>query len=121
MHELAIAESLLQIVLEEGRRHNLEKVNVIRLQIGALANVIPEALSFSFEMVRANTIASEATLEIETLPIVARCSACGERFEVKDNVFLCTQCGEPVLELVSGRELSLVNLDGEMRDDDGGD
>ena len=120
MHELAIAESLLQIVLEEGRRHNLEKVNVVRLQIGVLSNVVPEALTFSFEMVRQNTIASEAVLEIEMLPIVAHCSACGHRFEVEKNVFLCTRCGEPTLELISGRELSLVNLDGETRDDDGG-
>ena len=57
MHELAIAESLLEIVVEEARRHDLEKVHVIRLQIGVMANVVPEALTFSFEMVSQNTVA----------------------------------------------------------------
>jgi hydrogenase nickel incorporation protein HypA/HybF len=120
VHELAIAESLMEIVLEEGRRHNLKEVTLIRLQIGALAAVVPEALTFSFEMVRQNTIASGAVLEIETLPVVARCSACELDFEVEHEVFLCARCGQPTLELVSGRELSLVNLEGETRDDDGG-
>jgi hydrogenase nickel incorporation protein HypA/HybF len=120
VHELAIAESLMEIVLEEGRRHNLQKVTVIRLQIGALAAVVPEALTFSFEMVSQNTIASGAVLEIESLPVVARCSSCEVNLEVENQVFLCARCGEPTLELVSGRELSLVNLEGETRDDDDG-
>jgi hydrogenase nickel incorporation protein HypA/HybF len=120
VHELAIAESLLDIVLEEGHRHNLQKVSVIRLQIGALAAVMPEALNFSFEMVSQNTIATGATLEIETLPVVARCSACDLNFEVENQVFLCVRCGQPVFELISGRELSMVSLEGETRDDDGG-
>lgn len=121
MHELAIAESLLEIVLEEGRRHNLQKVSIIRLQIGAMAGVIPEALSFSFEMISRDTIASGASLEIETIPVTARCSSCGERFDVENLVYLCTRCGKPDLKLISGRELSLVNLEGETRDDDGRD
>ncbi len=120
MHELAIAESLMEIVLEEGHRNNLREVTLIRLQIGALAAVVPEALTFSFEMVRQNTIASGAVLEIETLPVVARCSACEMDFEVENQIFLCTRCGQPTFELISGRELSLVNLEGETRDDDGG-
>ena len=120
MHELAIAESLMEIVLEEGRRHNLQKVTLIRLQIGAMAAVVPEALAFSFEMVSQNTIASGAVLEIEALPVVARCSACEVNFEVENQVFLCARCGQPTLELISGRELSMVNMEGETRDDDGG-
>jgi hydrogenase nickel incorporation protein HypA/HybF len=119
MHELAIAESLLEIVVEEGLRHDLERIRIIRLQIGAMANVIPEALTFSFEMVSQNTIASGAVLEIETVPLVAQCSECGQRFDVVDQVFLCTRCGKPDIKLVSGRELSLVNLEGETRDSDG--
>jgi hydrogenase nickel incorporation protein HypA/HybF len=120
VHELAIAESLMEIVLEEGRRHDLQKVTIIRLQIGALAAVVPEALIFSFEMVSQNTIASGAIVEIESLPVVARCSDCEMDIEVENQVFLCTRCGQPTLELISGRELSLVNLEGETRDDDGG-
>jgi hydrogenase nickel incorporation protein HypA/HybF len=119
MHELAIAESLMAIVAEEGRRHDLQKVTIIRLQVGAMAGVIPEALTFSFQMVSQNTIASGAVLEIETVPVVAECTECGQRFQVVDQVFVCARCGKSEIKLVSGRELSLVNLEGETRDGDG--
>ena len=120
MHELAIAESLLAIVTEEARRHELERVHVIRLQIGVLAGIVPEALTFSFEMLSQDTVASGAVLEIETPPVVAHCLECDLRFDVVNEVFLCPRCGRPDLKLVSGRELSLVNIEGETRDGDGG-
>ncbi len=121
MHELAIAESLLAIVTEEARRHDLEKVHVIRLRIGVMAGIVPEALTFSFEMLSQDTVASGAVLEIETPPVVAHCLECDLRFDIENGVFLCPRCGRPDLKLVSGRELSLVNIEGETRDGDGGD
>lgn len=116
MHELSIAQSLLEIVLEEGGRHGLGYVKVIRLQVGALASVVPESLTFCFDLVSADTIAAGASLEIETIPVVSRCGTCNIPFEVVNHVFLCPQCGEPTLELVSGRELSILSIEGESGD-----
>ena len=116
MHEMAIAQSLLDIVLEESLKHRLEQVKTIRLQVGALAAVVPESLAFCFDMLCKDTIAAGAVLEIETVPVIARCHECNTTFEVEDHVFVCPQCGEPTLSLISGRELSLVNIEGETGD-----
>lgn len=116
MHELSIAQSLLDIVLEEGERNRLKQVHAIRLQVGAMAAVVPDALNFCFEMLSRNTIASGAALEIEALPVVARCSRCELPFQVENQTFLCPKCGDPTLELVSGRELSVVSIEGETGD-----
>jgi hydrogenase nickel incorporation protein HypA/HybF len=113
---MSIAQSLLDIVLDEGRKHHLVEVKSIRLQVGAMAAVVPESLEFCFEMLSRDTIASGAVIEIESMPIVARCSPCNIVFEVEEHVFLCPQCGEPALELISGRELSLLNIEGETGD-----
>lgn len=117
MHEMSIAQSLLEIVLEEGRKHNVQKVHSVRLQVGALAAVVPGSLNFCFELLSKDTIAAGASLEIETVPVVARCDACSLMFEVEDNSFICPECGEPTLNLISGRELSLMNIEGETGDD----
>jgi len=117
VHEMSMAQSLLEIVLEEGKKHKLERVKAIRLRIGALAAVVPESLRFCLELLSEKTIASGASLEIETVPVVARCSECGDLFEVENHVFICPQCGEPALDLVSGRELSIVNIEGERGED----
>lgn len=121
MHEMSIAQSLLDIVQDEGRRHRLKKVSTIKLQVGAMAAVVSESLMFCFELLSQETIASGASLEIETVPVVARCSGCGELFEVEDHVFLCPQCGQPTLDLVSGRELSVSSIEGETGDSDDAD
>lgn len=113
VHEMSIAQSLLEIILEESRKHDLTSVQVVRLQIGAMAGVVPEALTFCFDLLTRDTPASGAILEIETTEVTARCSECGQLVEVKDHVFLCPQCGGPLLELVSGRELSITSIEGE--------
>jgi len=113
VHEMSIAQSLLEIVLEESRQHRLEQVKTIKLQVGAMAAVVPESLTFCFELLSQDTIASGAALEVETIPVVARCSDCNILFEVENQIFLCPQCDGPTLELVSGRELSLVSIEGE--------
>lgn len=121
MHELSIAQSLLEIVMEEGRKHSLEQVKVIRLQVGELAAVVPDSLTFCFEMVSRDTLAEGARLEIETVPVVARCSRCDILFEVENHLFSCPQCGEPTLELVSGRDLAVMSIEGELGGEDDSD
>ena len=117
MHELAIAESLLEIIVDESNRHGLESVNKVKLQIGKFAAVVPESLTFCFEMVSRDSVAAGAVIEIEEVGITARCDKCEISFEVEDRVFLCPRCGEPALELLSGRELSVLSIEGETGED----
>ncbi len=119
MHELSIAQSLLEIVLEESRKHGMTKVRVIRLQVGELAAVVPDSLLFCFEMISENTAACGAIIEIETVPVVARCSQCQLLFQVENHVFVCPECQVPVMELVSGRDLSVMSVEGEREESDG--
>lgn len=120
MHEMAIAESLLGIVLDESGRHGITRVNRIQLQVGALAAVVPAALTFCFELISRDTIVADAVLAIETVPVVVRCPECKERFEVDNQFYVCPRCG-PIpagLDLTSGRELTLLSIEGESGDED---
>ena len=98
----------------------LERINKVRLQIGKFAAVVPESLTFCFELVSRDTVASGALIEIESVGITARCDKCDFSFDVEDQVFLCPRCGEPALELLSGRELSVTSIEGETGEDDDG-
>ncbi|HBD08787.1 MAG TPA: hydrogenase maturation nickel metallochaperone HypA [Syntrophobacteraceae bacterium] len=118
MHELAIAQNVLDVVLEEGRRHGLAQVTVIRLQVGALAAVVPDALTFCFEMISQQTMAAGARLDIETIPVVVRCPKCHEAFTIDDHMFVCPECGEPAIDLISGRELLVASIEGETGETD---
>jgi len=118
---MSIAQSLMDMVARESREHGLKQVKAIRIQVGVLAAVVPEALHFCFDFASRETEAAGARLEIETVAAVARCPDCDLMFEVEDLIFLCPRCQAPTMELVSGRELVLVSLEGDEKgDDDGG-
>jgi len=121
VHELSIAQSLFDIVMEESLKHGVTNVRAIKLEVGAMAGVVPEALTFCFELVSRDSIAEGALIEIVPLPVVARCGECGFEFEVRDQIFRCPRCDVPVFDLVSGRELSIVNIEGETGEEDGSD
>lgn len=119
VHEMAIAQSVLEIVLDECRRHRMKTVDRINVQVGALAAVVPEALTFCFQVVAQGTPAENAALDIETVPVVMRCPLCGELFEMEDRLDMCPQCGPVVsgLSLISGREMTVMSIEGRGSDD----
>ncbi len=119
VHEMAIAQSVLEIVLDECRVHGIATVDRIAVQVGALAAVVPEALRFCFQVVAQGTPAEKAVLDIETVPVVMRCPLCGELFEMEDRLDMCPQCGPVVsgLSLVSGREMTVMSIEGRGKDD----
>lgn len=121
MHELSIARSLFDIVLEECERNHLSKVYAIKLRVGALAAVVPDSLRFCFELVTKDTLAEGAVLEIETSPVIAQCSKCNFKFDVENHTYLCPQCGDISVSLISGRDLALVSMEGETGDTDESD
>ena len=119
VHEMAIAQSVLDIVLDECRRHGIATVERIAVQVGALAAVVPDALTFCFQVVAQGTPAEKAVLDIETVPVVMRCPLCGELFEMEDRLDVCPQCGPVVsgLSLISGREMTVMSIEGRGKDD----
>ena len=111
MHEFSIAQSIMQIVLAEANKANARSVKKITLNIGELAGVLPESLSFCFEHLAKSTIAEHAVLAINRIPVKAICSQCRINFAVKDNRYLCPRCGKTTIELTSGRELQIAQLE----------
>lgn len=107
MHELAIAESVVSSVLERtGDQH----VSVVRLRVGRLAGVVPDALMFCFELATAGTDLEGATLEIEEVHGRAHCRTCEDDFTLADAFLLC-DCGSADVQLLSGRELSVTSVE----------
>ncbi len=107
MHELAIAESVVAAVLE---RTEDRRVSVVRLRVGRLAGVVPDALSFCFELAAAGTPLAGAELEIVEAHARAHCRTCTADFTLDDPILLCG-CGSADVQLVSGRELSVTSVE----------
>ena len=107
VHELAIAESVVSTVLAHTSGH---VVTLVRVRVGGLTAVVPDALTFCFELATAGTSLEGATLEIELLPGRARCRSCHDEFGLADAVLLCA-CGSADVEVLAGRELDVRSVE----------
>jgi hydrogenase nickel incorporation protein HypA/HybF len=116
VHETAIAIELLEVLLTEAGRNNLRRINGLRLRVGAFRMVVPELLQGAFEVVSQGTLAQGATLEIESVPLRARCGNCRKETQLEDYVFYCPACGAALTEILSGKELDLFQIDGESEE-----
>ncbi len=111
MHEFALAKDLVEIILAELNQQTppvrLRSATVV---VGGLRQVVPEYLSFAYALWAKATPAEGSELEIRRVPIVLRC-ACGWQGEAEAPPFWCAACHSPQVDLISGRELFLENLE----------
>ena len=110
MHELGIANEILDIALSEADRHAARKVTSIRIRVGVLRAVEPENLSFLFEHLARGTPAEGAPLEIVTEPVRVECEACGVS-ETPAIAWECPRCKGSRVSVSGGDSLSVLSLD----------
>lgn len=110
MHELSIAGSVLEKVLEETKKHGGGKVTEIKLQIGKLSHIMPDALDFAFLTLAEGTPAAKARIDIERVPLRLKCRACGWEGQATEDTFACQQCKGADVEITAGMELVLASF-----------
>jgi hydrogenase nickel incorporation protein HypA/HybF len=111
MHELSIAEALVESVGQELRGRPPAKVLTVHIRIGALRLVVPETLETCFEAATRGTPLAGAHLDIEQVVAKARCLQCGAEFDIADQWFECPFCHTPGGRLRTGREMDLVGIE----------
>ncbi|MBZ5579894.1 MAG: hydrogenase maturation nickel metallochaperone HypA [Acidobacteriia bacterium] len=111
MHELGIANSVLEAVQAEALRHPGAHVVKVGVRVGELAGVNPDSLAFGFEALTRGTEWERLALDVETCPRRHRCLACQTTFRVVDALFACPGCGAAQTECIGGDELELAFLE----------
>jgi hydrogenase nickel incorporation protein HypA/HybF len=82
----------------------------VRVEVGALCAVVPDAMSFCFELAVEGTVADGARLDIDVRPGAARCRSCDAHFELTDPILLCP-CGSADVEVLTGRDLKILSME----------
>jgi hydrogenase nickel incorporation protein HypA/HybF len=108
MHELAIADSVLTVVLSHAGDR---RVTAVWLKVGHLRQVVPSALEFGWELVSDGTRAAGARLEIESIPAAGVCRACGAQSELPAFPLTCGACGGFDVNVIRGEELLVDSVE----------
>jgi hydrogenase nickel incorporation protein HypA/HybF len=111
MHEMALAEGVMQIVEETVRRERCTRVKGVWLEVGALAGVEIEALRFCFDVVTRGGPAQEAVLEIVTQPGRGWCMNCAKEVSIGALFDSCPDCGKAQVQPTGGTELRVRELE----------
>lgn len=114
MHELSIIANLFEILEEKAKENKAKKITLVKLQVGALSGVVPEFLKTAFDIYKKDTLADEAELEIEKVPLKIQCQKCRREAIKDDFVFICDKCGSRELKTLSGTELLLEKIEMEV-------
>ena len=117
MHELSVTEKILDIVLKHARMNQVRKVVSITLIIGEMSDLESQWIQHYFDYLCKNTPAAGAVLKIEKVPIVLKCTPCGQTIEIRKEDIgnaACPGCGSAKdFSIVSGREYYIKEMEAE--------
>ena len=108
MHELSIADAVLQIA---DRHAAGRRVTRVELRVGHLRQVVPDALDFAWQLVTQGTPLDGAELVMEEMPATVRCEACGAESTLEAFPPACRECGSLSVEVAGGDELLVDSLE----------
>ena len=111
MHEMSLAENVLQIIEDAARQQGFRRVRTVWLEIGRLACVEPESLRFSFDEVTRDSIAARARLEIIELAGQGRCAECDSDVLLSALYVACPNCGGYAITVTGGDEMRVKELE----------
>ena len=108
MHELSIAQSIVDTVREQAAAHAGRRVLRIGVRVGDISGVAIDSLEFCFDMTTKDTELEGATLDLERIPVRFRCLACQHEFQPANFENVCPACGSDVASMIAGDELALA-------------
>ncbi len=111
MHELAVAQALIEQVGDVIRQHRAQRATRIRVRIGPLAGVVPELLGNAFPLAATGSRMEHAVLDLVAAPITVRCETCDAETEATMNRLVCAACGDWHTRIISGDELLLESVE----------
>lgn len=112
MHEASIAISLVETVTGLCQQEGYQSIERVRLKVGRAAGILPDALHFAFDVAKAGTIAGNAELHIEYIPLNGTCEECGLQFESDERyIYACPSCRSTAIKITGGDEMQIVDME----------
>ncbi|MDR1356830.1 MAG: hydrogenase maturation nickel metallochaperone HypA [Tannerellaceae bacterium] len=110
MHELSIAQGILELVEEQVRRRSLSSVEEVEIDVGRLAGVETQALTIAIECVARNTVMENARIVRNDIEGEGLCGDCGRCFVIEELFAPCPDCGSCAVRVVKGKELRVKSI-----------
>lgn len=111
MHELGLAQDILEIVKANTASERLAAVRTVRVEVGRMAGVVVDSLDFCFGSLISQSPLSAARLECRSVPLRVECADCGVASESDQDWFGCPRCGSGRTRVLTGMELRVCEIE----------
>ena len=111
MHELAITQSMFDIVLKQAEKAHAKKVTKINLVIGEMTGVVADSVQFYLDFMTKDTIAEGAAVSFRIVPAKAQCRNCNRIFELPEFDWTCPNCKGTIIDVIAGKELFVESIE----------
>ena len=111
MHELSLAQAMVEQLEDYARREGAQKIVTINLVIGAMSGVERDPFEFVFPLVAEGTVLEKATLHFEEVPVKVKCRECGKESLPPFPIILCSSCSSRNVEVIDGEDFSIQSME----------
>lgn len=109
MHELSIAQDILEIIRQNVPSEEIDQIELVSIKIGEFAGVVADSLQFSFMAITSGTELDQVKLDIIHVPFLIKCNSCGKESTNEFGMMIC-ECGSGDTEIISGNELKVTEV-----------
>jgi len=110
MHEQAVTENLLEIVLRHAARESADRVTDCYIVVDQLTSIVDDSVQFYWDLVSAGTLAAGARLHFDRRPATVLCQACRHTFALGREIGPCPHCGSERLQIESAGDFRLESI-----------
>jgi hydrogenase nickel incorporation protein HypA/HybF len=111
MHEVSVAENIVEIITQHVDRDSLNRVRSVAVTAGTFSGIVPDSLEFAYQAITDSTELAKSFLVIEQIPFVIRCRECSAESAGEEGIMQCPQCGSADTTVVSGKELLIKEIE----------
>jgi len=112
MHELSILQAIYLSLERIAREYGARKILRFKLEIGEMANVVPELLEDAFEVLKgAEPLLKDTRMEYEIVPLTLMCLECGYTGPWRDRTVACPECGSAFVRVIDGEDILLRDVE----------
>jgi hydrogenase nickel incorporation protein HypA/HybF len=111
MDEVVLMQNILEAAVNSARQYGAGHIDKVKMQVGVASGLALESLERAFDVVKKGTIAKDAHIQVEYVPIICYCATCNVEFQPIDLFYECPECHQPYCEVRQGKELELASLE----------
>jgi hydrogenase nickel incorporation protein HypA/HybF len=111
MHELSIAQNIVEIVKENIPEKEQENVKTIFLEVGEFSGIVSDSLQFCFDIVKSETPFGKSVMKIKKIPFVIYCNDCNSETTNNMGIRFCEKCNSNNTGIISGTDMHITGIE----------